>query len=389
MKLFFSGISIFAIVFSLLIVVSGSAVLARSPQLPSLDKEAKKRLKEKEQQLKEEEEKRLKEKEQQAKADEDARYQENQNKLKDEETRLKAEKERKGLSEDEENRIKSDEKRLKEEEKSLKAERDAKLKEDNARLKEEEEKRLKDEQDNLRAEEENRRNGAAGTAGTAGGSAFESNNTATQPLKAEGLDVAILMKDSRGMFLPVDPSREFVNGEQFRVEYNSRLNGIVYFVNVDPKGVSTVIYRDEVSNGKKYVHPSPEENKVIQFGGSPGIEVLKIIISQKEVPELENALRENAGKMGTNKEQAQNELLGYVAPKQEAGEACAGLEFSFGGAKSECREFSVVSMRQDQGQISVALSPKDGDTGSGTQDSARLNPGEVAVLEIRLKHIQQ
>src|SRR5262245_60238896 len=85
---------------------------------------------------------------------------------------------------------------------------------------------------------------------------------------ADGLDVAILMKDSRGGFAPVDPSREFLSGDQFRVEYASRLDGIVYFVNVDPAGGTTVIYRDEVRYGRKYVHPSPEEKKVIQFKGS-------------------------------------------------------------------------------------------------------------------------
>jgi len=206
---------------------------------------------------------------------------------------------------------------------------------------------------------------------------------------AGGLDVAILMKDSRGVFAPVDPSREFVSGEQFRVEYASRLDGIVYFVNVDPAGGTTVIYRDEVRYGKKYVHPSPEEKKVIQFKGSPGIEVLKIIISPKEIRELENALQESGGKLGTSTQQAKDELLGYVAPKQELGQPCGGLELSFGGAKAGCRELSVVSLNQAQGKISVALASKGEGMRPNSPDSARLNTGEMAVLEIRLKHVQR
>jgi hypothetical protein len=206
---------------------------------------------------------------------------------------------------------------------------------------------------------------------------------------ADGLDVAILMKDSQGVFAPVDPSREFVSGEQFRVEYASRLDGIVYFVNVDPGGRTSVIYRDEVRYGKKYVHPSPEEKKVIQFRGNSGIEVLKIIISPKEIRELENALQESGGKLGTNTQQAKEELVGYVAPKQEPGKPCGGLELSSGGAKAGCRELSVVSMNQAQGKISVALASKGDGMRPNSSGSAKLKTDEMAVLEIRLKHVQR
>jgi len=206
---------------------------------------------------------------------------------------------------------------------------------------------------------------------------------------ADGLDVAILMKDSRGVFAPVDPSREFVSGEQFRVEYTSRLDGIVYFVNVDPLGGTTVIYRDEVRYGNKYVHPSPEEKKVIQFKGSAGIEVLKIIISPKEIRELENALQESGGKLGMSTQQAKDELVGYVAPKQEPGRPCGGLELSVGGAKVGCRELSVVSLNQAQGKISVALASKGEGMRPNSPGSAKLNTDEMAVLEIRLKHVQR
>lgn len=326
MKSFFSRITM-AIVFGLLTGI-GLSSLSFNPealaQFPNPDKEAKKRAREEEKRLKEEVE---------------ARRKEEAKRLKEEENRQK------------------EEKRLEEEE---------------TRLKE------KEERDRLREERERRKKEAKNGNGAPAGA----------PVRADGLDVAILMRDSRGTFSPVDPSREFVNGDQFRLEYNSRLNGIVYLVNVDPKGVATVIYRDEVSYGKKYVHPAPEENQVIQFRGSAGIEVLKIIISPKEIPDLENALRESGGKMGTNMRQARDELLGYVTPKQEPGDSCSGLELSVGGAKSSCRELSVVSLKQEQGKISVAVNPKGGGTGPNLFDSARLNNGEMAVLEIRLKHVQ-
>lgn len=329
-------------------------------QFPNPVKEAKKRAEEEKKRVREEEEKRLRE------------LKEAEDKLKEEERRLK---------EEEEKRVREEANKLREEEKHLKEEEEKRIREEEKRLKEEERNRLKAEKNRLKEEEKEEERGNEG-AKTPKGAA------AGAPIRTDGLDVSILMKNSRGVFAPVNPSREFVNGEQFRVEYNSRLDGVVYFVNVDPKGVATVIYRDEVSYGEKYVHPAPEENKVIQFRGSSGIEVLKIIISPKEIVELENALRESGGKMGTNTQQAKDELQGYVAPAQATGKSCSGLELSFGGAKVDCRDLRVVSMEQDQGKISVAVNPKNGGTRPDSRDSARLSDGEVAVLEIRLKHVQ-
>jgi flagellar biosynthesis GTPase FlhF len=402
----FCGRIIITTVFSLLagIGLSSSGFYPDAlAQFPNPVKEAKKRAEEEKKRVKEEEEKRLrelkeaedklKEEERRLKEEEEKRLREDANKLKEEEKRLKEEEERrrkeaedklreeKRLKEEEEKRIREEENKLKEEEKRLREEEEKRGREEEKRLKEEERNRLKAEKSRLREEEkeEGRRNeGAKASKGAAAGA----------PIRSDGLDVTILMKNGMGVFAPVDPSREFVNGEQFRVEYNSRLDGIVYFVNVDPKGVATVIYRDEVSYGKKYVHPAPEENGVIQFRGSSGVEVLKIIISPKEILELENALRESGGKMGTNMRQARDELQGYVSPAQSTGKSCTGLELSSGGAKVDCRELRVVSMAQDQGKISVAVDPKGGGTRPDSRNSARLSDGEVAVLEIRLKHVQ-
>src|SRR5262245_14221486 len=253
--------------------------------------------------------------------------------------------------------------------------------EEKNRLKEEAKRLKKEDELKRKAEEQLRKQEAKISKGSGAG-------PSPSP-RGAGLDIAILMKDSRGVFAPVNPGREFLSGEQFRVEYNSRLNGIVYFVKVDPNGITSVIYRDEVSYGKKYVHPAPDENKVIQFRGSAGIEVLKIIISPKEIRELENALQESGGKLGTSTQQAKDELVGYVAPKQEPGKPCGGLELSIGGSKVKCRELSVVSLKPDQGTISVAVTPKGDGTKPYSLDSVKLNPVEVAVLEIRLKHVQQ
>src|SRR5215468_12506629 len=69
------------------------------------------------------------------------------------------------------------------------------------RKKKEEEKRQKKELEQKQKEEVQRRKEEAKNSKPA---------VAVPPLRADGLDIAILMKDSRGIFSPVNPGREFV-----------------------------------------------------------------------------------------------------------------------------------------------------------------------------------
>ena len=251
-------------------------------------------------------------------------------------------------------------------------------KEEKKRLQEEEKKKKEEEkrvkkQEELRKKEEEKKQKEAAKNGKG--------NTNTPSSRADGMDISILMNDGKGAFAPVNASREFKNGDQFRVEYTSKLNGIVYFINIDPAGKTGVIYRERVSAGNKYVHPAPEDKKIIQVGGLPGVEVLKIVMSPKEIPELENAYK-SGGKLGDTPQKVKDELVGYVVP--EPAQACGGLELAGGGVKVKCRELTVVSSNVDQGKISVALAA----TGNSSPGAFNLNSGEVAVLEIRLKHVQ-
>lgn len=258
-----------------------------------------------------------------------------------------------------------------------------KRQEEAEKKKKEEEKKLKKQEEQKRKEEEKKNKEAA----------KNNNNKTTSPsspagapaARGEGMDIAILMKNSQGSFAPVNPGGEFKNGDQFRVEYNSKLNGIVYFVNVDPKGTTRVIYRDEVRNGQKYVHPAPGRNEVIEFRGSTGTEVLRIVMSLNEIAEFENALRNSEGRFGTSQQQVKDELVGFVVP--EPAQACGGLELASGGMKVKCRELIIAKVNPKQGQISVSVSA-DGQ-GQASPNAFNLKPGEVAVLEIRLKHVSR
>lgn len=255
----------------------------------------------------------------------------------------------------------------------------------------EEQKKRKEEEKQAKKQAEERRRDAAQRAKEdaknpgAGSVSKSTNGPANAPAAgpADGLDVAILMKNAEGVFAPVDPRREFISGEQFRVEYNSRINGLVYFINVDPQGQCTVIYRDQVSAGQHYVHPRPDTKEVIEFRGNPGTEVLKLVMSLSEIREFEIALRENRGKLGVSKQQAKDELVGYVAPKPVAGGACSvGIELTTGSSGGKCRSLEIASEQPTQGRISVNVAAE----GSAP---ARLNPGEIAALELRLKHVSR
>lgn len=204
----------------------------------------------------------------------------------------------------------------------------------------------------------------------------------------DGMDVGILMKDDRGRFSPVDPKRAFKTGEQIRVEYTSKMDGFVYFINVDAEGVTNVIYRNEVRNGGDYIHPAPYEKKdVIEFTGNTGIETLRIIMSPENIPVLDKAYNQE-GEIGGSPGTVKETLVGFVTPDPAA--VCKGLELAAGGAKINCRgrELKVVSSNSNQGKISVVVAATGKKVqGDSSLDSFNPNSGEVAMLEIRLKHI--
>lgn len=225
---------------------------------------------------------------------------------------------------------------------------------------------------------------------------------------ADGLEVTVKKLDKNGRFNVVDPGREFKMGDQLRVEFRSNFDGLVYFLNITPKGEMRVIHRDSVRADSLNVLPSSPNT--IQFDNDSGVESLKIILSRQPIDEFETALNNNGGMLGGTASGVVNELaqkpnsqnnhqnasqkvqntnnlknapvseeVGVVTPK--AGQECGGLELSMGGNKLNCRGMIVAKGddRKGEGSVFVAASNK--------SKNGSLQAGDVAVMELRFKHV--
>jgi hypothetical protein len=228
--------------------------------------------------------------------------------------------------------------------------------------------------------------------------------------KADGLEVTVKWMDRNGQFTVIDPSREFKKGDHLRVEFRSNFDGIVYFLNVTPRGVLKVIHRDTVRADT--VNALPTGPNTIQFDNEPGVEALKIILARQPIDEFETAMSRSGGMLGKtgagvvdelsqskgqktapNRPPASNvpykaqsnrvsEEVGIVTPRP--GQECGGLELSVGGKKLNCRGMIVAKgdERRGQGAVFVASSTPAKSGGGAMQSS------DVAVMELRFRHIR-
>ncbi|HYE71903.1 MAG TPA: DUF4384 domain-containing protein [Blastocatellia bacterium] len=212
--------------------------------------------------------------------------------------------------------------------------------------------------------------------------------------KADGLEIKVLT--DKGAI--VSPSQEFKAGDAIRIRFQSNFKGFVYFVNVTPGGATRVIYNREVESDRVYDMPAPPA--VIAFDKEKGTEILKVVMSHDRITIYEDALRTSNGELGKSaqsvaeelkgadakkqsKQQGKNgkvsEQVGIVQPKEAAPGRCRGLALAIEGQEMRCRGLVLATGKENRNEGSVvAISDAKG---------TKLKTGEVAVFEIRLKHI--
>lgn len=223
--------------------------------------------------------------------------------------------------------------------------------------------------------------------------------------KVDGLEVKLL--DASGN--PTDPGRSFKTGDRVRISLASNFDGYVYFINVDPKGGTRVFWHTRVEADRDNVLPQGSE--AIEFtGNDKGTEIFKVVMSPEKISLYEDAIRNANGELGKTAEMAAAELsdtpkdnkdkgkkgkdnkdknakekpakapgeaVGIVQPQGEGGTRCRGLGFD-SDPNIRCRGLSFASgdTTKKEGTV-VAISDKQG----------KLKSGDVAVFELRLKHI--
>jgi hypothetical protein len=187
---------------------------------------------------------------------------------------------------------------------------------------------------------------------------------------------------------PIDPSQEFKAGDEIEVKFQSNFKGYAYFVNITPSGKRCVIFpcsrtaSNEMTPGTLY-------KQMVGFDEEPGSEVLQVILSRERVAFLADAIKNSdccdpekpcgcelsatasnaAAELASNSVTSRggvtvSDVVPVVPQSGSSGVRARGIKLAAGRDKEEG---SYVAIQDDKG-------------------NNRLETGQAAVFEIRLKH---
>ncbi|HLA11658.1 MAG TPA: DUF4384 domain-containing protein [Pyrinomonadaceae bacterium] len=135
-------------------------------------------------------------------------------------------------------------------------------------------------------------------AGSPGSSETKKSNT-TEPVKPRvreqklGIGLTLYMRDSNGLSLRVDPSREFRQNDRVRLLLETNADGFLYVFNTTDDGAPVMIYPDpELDEGGNYIQahvpvevPSgvaaEERLRWFRFDAQPGTERLYFVFTRE------------------------------------------------------------------------------------------------------------
>lgn len=166
----------------------------------------------------------------------------------------------------------------------------------------------------------NRRRPKVATPSPSGGNVVVTGPKTPAPIPSKaapqrlGLGLTLFMRDSNGLSLRVNPTREFHKGDHVRVLLETNVDGYLYIFNTTDGGPPIMIYPDpELDAGGNYIQshvpvevPSSlateERLKWFTFDANPGVEKLHFVFTREPLPavpiedDLMSYCRANEGK---------------------------------------------------------------------------------------------
>jgi hypothetical protein len=205
--------------------------------------------------------------------------------------------------------------------------------------------------------------------------------------EVDGLRIKILKSENETL-TPVDPAKDFKSGDKIRVAFESNFDGFVYIINVTPGGKTKVLfpYKHEgnnmVSKGQRYEFPG---EGLIEFDNEVGTEVLQVYMSRERIKSFDEAIKNPNGEMGTSAASAASELAGNKTPIPPAVPEQSGVIADNTNSVLPSEGEGAVRTRKirlapGKDQEKVAIPENNG-------TPTKMKSGEVALFEIRLKHI--
>ena len=195
--------------------------------------------------------------------------------------------------------------------------------------------------------------------------------------RIDGMRIVVYMIQDNNL-VAVDPAREFKKGDCIKIEFASSFDGYVYFINIAPSGKSAIIYPDlkakEMDNvihaRQRYLLPHATPFEFVD--DERGIEVVQVVMSRRPLPMFEEAIKNANGELGDTAASAAA-LMGLESKRSGiATESSANLLPP--GVRARSARLAPPKDKSEQGTV-IAV------------PDSKLKPGEVAVFEIRLRHI--
>ena len=192
----------------------------------------------------------------------------------------------------------------------------------------------------------------------------------------DGLRVVVL-KSEGGTFQPVDPSQQFKKGDEIKIAFESNFDGYVYIVNVTPAGKKKVLFpHSDMANNMVTAHQRYElpTGGVMFFDSEKGVEVLQVVMSREPIALYDDAVKTADGSIGETATSAAAEL----ASDSKAGIVLSNVKSTvLPGLRARGLELAPGS---DKSATLIANPDK-------STKQAKLGKNELAMFEIRLKHV--
>lgn len=117
--------------------------------------------------------------------------------------------------------------------------------------------------------------------------------------QAPGLQVTIFLQQENGALTPVDPQREFHQGERVKVKVESNFRGYLYIINHGASGKKNLIFPDGKESNliqprATYLAPGTYD---LVFDEKAGFETLQVIVARKRLASLDAALKQPDGEL--------------------------------------------------------------------------------------------
>ena len=208
--------------------------------------------------------------------------------------------------------------------------------------------------------------------------------------EVDGLMIKVLKRQGEA-FAGVDPASVFKTGDSIKVAFRSNFNGYVYIINVTPGGKKKILFPYEleagsevnnmVSRGQQYELP---RNGTWDFNEEVGVEVLQVYFSRDRVKVFDDAIKSSKGNLGTSAASAASELSAKSTDKAPQGErggiTTENVAPAYEGDEAAGIRTRKIRLAPGKSQEKVAIPEENG-------KPIKMASGDVAVFELRLKHI--